>query len=392
MIWMDVDTAIASAPVNAMPLVDDTDFKTIEAAVTYNQAGLALFWNFTTTGGVTTCTAVTPTTGGTYDWTDQGTSGLYAIEIPASGGASINNDTEGFGWFTGMATGVLPWAGPIIGFRAAALNNSLVDAGATGLLAPATAARTLVVDANGLADANMVKAGPTGAGTAQTARDLGASVLLSSGTGAGQISLSSGEVTPTTASKTGYALTATTGLGNQTANITGNLSGTVGSVTGAVGSVTGAVGSVTGAVGSVTGAVGSVTGAVGSVTGNVGGNVAGSVGSVTGLTAADVGAIKTITDALTAAAAAKLALSALGIIPGTVDTAGGAPTSTVFEASDITEATADHYVGRIVTFTSGAMLGQSSDITAYALVGGRGHFTVTALTEAPANAVTFVVT
>lgn len=44
--------------------------------------------------------------------------------------------------------------------------------------------------------------------------------------------------------KTGYSLTATTGLGNQTANITGNLSGSVGSVTGAVGSVTGAVGSV----------------------------------------------------------------------------------------------------------------------------------------------------
>jgi hypothetical protein len=48
------------------------------------------------------------------------------------------------------------------------------------------------------------------------------------------------------ASKTGYTLTATTGLGNQTADITGSLSGSVGSVTGAVGSVTGAVGSVTG--------------------------------------------------------------------------------------------------------------------------------------------------
>jgi hypothetical protein len=53
--------------------------------------------------------------------------------------------------------------------------------------------------------------------------------------------------------KTGYTLTAGTGLGNQTANITGSVS--------------------------------SVTGAVGSVTGNVGGNVAGSVGSVTGLNA-----------------------------------------------------------------------------------------------------------
>jgi len=84
-------------------------------------------------------------------------------------------------------------------------------------------------------------------------------------------------------SKTGYSLTATTGLGNQTADITGNLSGSVGSVTGAVGSVTGAVGS-------VTGAVGSVTGAVGSVTGNVGGNVTGSVGSLATQAKADVNA------------------------------------------------------------------------------------------------------
>ncbi len=45
-------------------------------------------------------------------------------------------------------------------------------------------------------------------GTTQTARDLGASVLLSSGTGTGQISLSSGAVTAGTVSdKTGYALT-----------------------------------------------------------------------------------------------------------------------------------------------------------------------------------------
>ena len=45
--------------------------------------------------------------------------------------------------------------------------------------------------------------------------------------------------------KTGYTLTPTTGLGDQTANITGNLSGSVGSVTGNVGgNVTGSVGSV----------------------------------------------------------------------------------------------------------------------------------------------------
>jgi hypothetical protein len=56
---------------------------------------------------------------------------MYSIEVPASGGASINNDTEGFGWFSGVATGVLPWRGPIIGFRAAALNDALIDGGDT---------------------------------------------------------------------------------------------------------------------------------------------------------------------------------------------------------------------------------------------------------------------
>lgn len=50
----------------------------------------------------------------------------------------------------------------------------------TNWLAPATLNRTLVVDANGLADANTVKVGPTGSGTAQTARDIGASVIAAS--------------------------------------------------------------------------------------------------------------------------------------------------------------------------------------------------------------------
>lgn len=39
---------------------------------------------------------------------------------------------------------------------------------------PATSGRSIVVDAAGLVDANTVKLGPTGAGTAQTARDIGA--------------------------------------------------------------------------------------------------------------------------------------------------------------------------------------------------------------------------
>ena len=159
-IWMDVDTALSEVPVNVMPLIDDTDFKTIEDAVAYNAAGMALFWHFVTTAGAYTVTAVTPTTAGDYDWTDQGTAGIYTIEIPASGGASINNDTEGFGWFSGVCDGVLPWRGPVIGFRAAAINDALIDSawsatrGLAGTALPnaaADAAGGLVIsDAGGL--------------------------------------------------------------------------------------------------------------------------------------------------------------------------------------------------------------------------------------------------
>ncbi len=125
-LWMDVDTALSEVPVNVLPLVDDSDFKTREEAVAYNAAGLELIWHFTTPAGLTTATVVTPTTGGDYDWTHQD-GGAYTIEMPASGGASANNDTEGFGWFTGVATGVLPWRGPVIGFRAAGLNDLLIE-------------------------------------------------------------------------------------------------------------------------------------------------------------------------------------------------------------------------------------------------------------------------
>lgn len=144
-IWMDVDVALAEVPVNIMPLIDDPDFKSREVGITYDQAGMDLVWNFVTTAGAMSQTAVTPTTGGAYDWAHQG-DGMYSIEMPASGGGDINNDTEGFGWFTGFATGVLPWRGPIIGFRAAGLNDLLIDSaysatrGLAGTALPAAAA------------------------------------------------------------------------------------------------------------------------------------------------------------------------------------------------------------------------------------------------------------
>lgn len=115
MIRFPTNVALAEVPANLVPLTDDTDFKTRETAVAYNAAGMDLVWNFIAADGSFTQTAVTPTSGGSYDWTHQG-DGIYTLEIPATGGASINNNQAGVGWFTGYATGVLPWVGPQIEF------------------------------------------------------------------------------------------------------------------------------------------------------------------------------------------------------------------------------------------------------------------------------------
>lgn len=91
------------------------------------------------------------------------------------------------------------------------VNIQTVTRQLTDLAYPATSGRSMVVDAAGLVDANAVKLGPTGAGTAQTARDVGASVLLSSGTGTGQLDFTSGVVKANLAQILGTALTETAG-------------------------------------------------------------------------------------------------------------------------------------------------------------------------------------
>lgn len=202
------------------------------------------------------------------------------------------------------------------------------DAVRGGLTALPNAAASAVgglpvaVDTSGRVDVLKVN------GTSQTARDIGASVLISAGSGAGQLDVTSGVIKSNLAQILGTALTETAGqlaaafkqffnIGGPTSTmnlITGvttttNLTNaaTAGDLTAAMktsvttaassstptvtlansahggaaatltlggaggltathtGNTTGSVGSVTGAVGSVTGAVGSVTGAVGSV-------------------------------------------------------------------------------------------------------------------------------
>lgn len=94
-----------------------------------------------------------------------------------------------------------------------------------------------------------------------------------------------------------------------------------------------------------------------------------------------------------ATAATKLSTAAGTMIAGTVDSAtnGFTPTTTEFDAIGITDAETSQYVGRTVVFTSGTLIRQQAEVTAYSLSGTIGHFTVTALSAAPANGVTFIV-
>lgn len=79
------------------------------------------------------------------------------------------------------------------------------------------------------------------------------------------------------------------------------------------------------------------------------------------------------------------------LLEGTVDNSAFSPTTTQFEADDITEATDDHFKDRLIVFTSGNLLRQVVEITGYTLEGSNGRFQVSALTEAPANDDTFLI-
>jgi hypothetical protein len=82
------------------------------------------------------------------------------------------------------------------------------------------------------------------------------------------------------------------------------------------------------------------------------------------------------------------------ILKGIVAAAGSTTTAVVLNATTgidggVPSATNDFYKGRVIIFTSGALAGQATDVTSY--TGATQTLTVTALTAAPAAAVTLVV-
>jgi len=83
---IDVDKA---AVVEIGPLIDDSDFKTLETAVAYNAAGMSIDLIKRAYGGAITKVDITPTSGGDNDWTYKG-NGVYELELTAA-----QNDTIG---------------------------------------------------------------------------------------------------------------------------------------------------------------------------------------------------------------------------------------------------------------------------------------------------------
>lgn len=143
--------------------------------------------------------------------------------------------------------------------------------------------------------------------------------------------------------------------------------------------------------------------AVASVTGNVGGNVAGSVGSVAtgGITAASIATGAIDADAIAADAVTEIqsglaTAAALATVDGIVDTlvsgviTGAAATgtlSTTQATSNLTGYADDQLIGRVIIWLTGNCEGEATDITDYA--SASGLLTFTALTTAPGNGDTF---
>lgn len=219
------------------------------ASLVFNSSGLKAYYRKGATGTPTAITLATQTVGGAYssggfvELDATNTKGLYRFDIPDTVLASTPWAILFFYGATNMAPSIMeleivsynPFDSVRMGMTA--LPNAAAEASG-GLFTRGTGAGQINQDANGRIDSNA----KTMAGTTLTARDIGASVLLSSGTGTGQLNFTSGVVQADAAkiggtSQTGRDLGASVLLSSGTG--TGQLDFTSGVVKGNVTQVDG---------------------------------------------------------------------------------------------------------------------------------------------------------
>lgn len=166
--WLRQSTA--SQEILLGPFLDDTDGKTAETALTISNTDIKLWKEGATTEANKNSGGATHIASGRYyavlDATDTNTLGKLEVNVHESGALPVRREF---------------------------------------MVLPANVYDSLVLGTDNLqVDTTQI------GGTSQTARDIGASVLLSPGTGTGQVSLSSGAITVgTNNDKTGYSISGT---------------------------------------------------------------------------------------------------------------------------------------------------------------------------------------
>lgn len=334
-ITMIVDQNVV-LPVNKLPLVDATDKETIETAVAYNASGLVLIWNFVTTSGVVSRTQITPSTGGgNYDWNNDG-NGMYSIDFPAIG-SYASNDTTGTGWFTGYATGVYLWSSPLIEFVPNNVANALVD-GTDRLEVDAWEMEGL--DISDQLDNEWIHK---------------TTIATIESTDQKTITLTAGNPVDDSYN---YWTVLVKSASNSTKKFSTMCSDYVG-------------------------------GTSLQVTLYDDPNFTLTIGDSVSLVPPSTANLVKVNN--NSNAAIRFALTASRMVPGTVTTAVTTTSTTQFSADDVTEATADHYNGRLILFTSGVLDQQITRITDYSYSGGVAEFTVVGMTEAPSDNDTFII-
>ena len=141
-----VDTAIVMI---VGPLIDDSDFKTLEESIAYDAAGMDVSLIIEKTDGTSTVTAITLTTGGTSDFSHKD-GGYYEVEITAA-----QNAEEGIAYVRGVCTGVLPFESAHYNIVTANVYDSLIkgtdnlEVDATAISGDSSAADNLELDYDG---------------------------------------------------------------------------------------------------------------------------------------------------------------------------------------------------------------------------------------------------
>jgi hypothetical protein len=241
--WLRQSTA--SQEIQLGKFVDDTDGKTAETALSIANTDIKLWKEGATTQANKNSGGATHIANGHYytvlDATDTNTLGKLEVTVDVTGALSVRRE---FMVVPSMVYDALILGTDVLQTDVTQFNgtNGTFSSGrpevnTTHWSGTAVGSATVRSDVINIA----------GAAVNTSSAQLGVNVVNAAGTAWGSGAITAASIAASALNdkgnwnvgKTGYSLTATTGLGNQTADITGNLSGSVGSVSGNVGGISG---------------------------------------------------------------------------------------------------------------------------------------------------------